>query len=177
MAVKRVNEAGDVAERNAQTETEVLLKRTKAEADAVRTRAEAERLRLLAESEGAKAVIAARNSRTDAVMHLELEQYRLDKLPAIVEQMMKPAEKIDSIRIHQVTGFGVGTQGGSGQGGGTIDTSGKPPINQVMDSIMGMALQLPALKSIGESIGMDLSKAVPPGISPTPGPARPGGDA
>jgi hypothetical protein len=29
-----------------------------------------------------------------------------------------------------------------------------------MDSILGMALQLPALKSIGESIGVDLSGAV-----------------
>ena len=29
-----------------------------------------------------------------------------------------------------------------------------------MDSILGMALQLPALKSIGESIGVDLSAAV-----------------
>jgi hypothetical protein len=29
-----------------------------------------------------------------------------------------------------------------------------------MDSILGMALQLPALKSIGESIGVDLSTAV-----------------
>lgn len=172
LALKRVAEAGDVAERNAQTETDVLLKRAKAEADAVRTRAEAERLRLLAHSEGEKAAIAAKNSRSDALMHLELEQYRLDKLPAIVEQMMKPAEKIDSIRIHQVTGFGGGVNGPAAG-----ESSSKPPVNQVMDSIMGMALQLPALKSIGESIGMDLSKAVPPSISSTPGPARPAGDA
>ena len=33
-----------------------------------------------------------------------------------------------------------------------------PPVNQVMDSILGMALQLPALKSIGESIGYDFSR-------------------
>ena len=29
-----------------------------------------------------------------------------------------------------------------------------------MDSILGMALQLPALKSIGDSIGLDFSSAV-----------------
>jgi hypothetical protein len=34
-------------------------------------------------------------------------------------------------------------------------------VNQVMDSILGMALQLPALKSIGESIGYDFSSALP----------------
>ena len=33
-------------------------------------------------------------------------------------------------------------------------------MTQVMDSILGMALQLPALKSIGDSIGVDLSAAV-----------------
>ncbi len=46
-------------------------------------------------------------------------------------------------------------------GGGSGDPS-KPPMTQVMDSILGMALQLPALKSIGESIGVDLSGAVMP---------------
>ena len=30
-------------------------------------------------------------------------------------------------------------------------------MTQVMDSILGMALQMPALKSIGESIGVDLA--------------------
>ena len=37
---------------------------------------------------------------------MQLEQHRLDRLPEIIAQMMKPAEKIDSIRIHQVSGFG-----------------------------------------------------------------------
>jgi hypothetical protein len=49
-------------------------------------------------------------------------------------------------------------------------------MTQVMDSILGMALQMPALRSIGESIGMDLSTAVGPangaaGASTAPSPA------
>ena len=43
---------------------------------------------------------------------MQLEQHRLDRLPEIIAQMMKPAEKIDSIRIHQVTGFGGSSSGG-----------------------------------------------------------------
>ena len=79
--------------------------------------------------------------------------------------MMKPVEKIDSIRIHQVSGFGSSTPGAGGTIGGAADGSGnKPPVTQVMDSIMGMALQLPALKSIGDQIGVDFSSAV--NISP-----------
>lgn len=168
IAVKRVQEAGEVAEANAATETSVLIRKAKAEAEATRTLAEAERLKLLAESEGAKAVIAAKNSRSDALMRLELEQYRLDRLPEIVSQMMKPAEKIDSIRIHQISGFG-GTGAAGGGAGPVIDAGGKPPVNQVMDSILGMALQLPALKSIGEQIGVDFSSAVG-SASPQPAP-------
>jgi hypothetical protein len=48
-----------------------------------------------------------------------------------------------------------------------------------MDSILGMALQLPALKSIGESIGVDLSAAVGPASGANPalgGPAPSSGD-
>ena len=158
MAVKRVQEEGEVASANAETEAAVLIKRAQADSQATRARAEAERTRLMAESEGRGALIKAENSRTESLMHLELERYRLDKLPEIVAQMMKPAEKIDSIRIHQVTGFG----GVPGQTGGASGEPGsRPPVNQVMDSILGMALQLPALKSIGESIGYDFSGALP----------------
>ena len=92
---------------------------------------------------------------------MQLEQYRLDRMPEIISQMMKPAEKIDSIRIHQVTGFGGSSTPGGGQGGGDGGAA-RAPITQVMDSILGMALQLPALKSIGESIGVDLSSAMGP---------------
>ena len=156
IALKRVNEQGAVEQAKAETDADVLLRRIRAESEGVRTKAEAERLRLLAQSEGERAVIDAENSRSDALVRMKLEQYRLDRLPEIVSQMMKPAEKIDSIRIHQVTGFG----GASGAGAGNGEAAQKTPINQVMDSILGMALQLPALRSIGDSIGLDFSSAV-----------------
>jgi hypothetical protein len=72
-------------------------------------------------------------------------------------------EKIESIRIHHVSGLNgaPGTGGAGGANGGGQDGAGRPPINQVLDSILGMAVQLPALKSIGESIGYDFSTALP----------------
>jgi len=74
---------------------------------------------------------------------------------------MKPVEKIDSIRINQVSGFG-GSTGPAGAGGesGAEGSGDKPPVNQVLDSILGMAIQLPALKNIGDSIGYDFSQAM-----------------
>jgi uncharacterized membrane protein YqiK len=154
ISLKRIGEQGQVESAKAETEAQVLLRRIRAESEAMRTKAEAERARMLAESEGERALIDAENSRSAALIRLKLEQYRLDKLPEIVGQMMKPAEKIESIRIHQLSGFG------NAPGGTPGDGAGKPPVNQVMDSILGMALQLPALKSIGETIGLDFSTAV-----------------
>jgi uncharacterized membrane protein YqiK len=157
ISLKRVQEEGQVETAKAETEAAVVIKRAQADSQAVRTRAESERLRLLAESEGTAARLAAENTRSDSLMKLELERYRLDKLPEIISQMMKPVEKIDSIRIHQVSGLG----GAPGTAGGGAESGTRPPINQVLDSILGMALQLPALKSIGESIGYDFSSALP----------------
>ena len=173
IAVKRVAEAGEVAEANAATEAAVLLRRAKAEAEATFTRAEAERVRMVAESEGSRALIDAENAQSGALLDMKLEKYRLDRLPEIVSQMMKPVEKIDSIRIHQVSGFGSSQPGGSGATDGSAG-NGKAPVTQVMDSILGMALQLPALKSIGDQIGVDLSGAVGAGTrrKVTPGPAE-----
>ena len=96
---------------------------------------------------------------------MKLEQYRLDRLPEIVSQMMKPAEKIESIRIHQLSGFG-----GAGGEVGNGDAANKTPINQVMESILGMALQLPALRSVGDSIGLDFS--APSGLNIKPAKCR-----
>ena len=89
---------------------------------------------------------------------LELERYRLDKLPEIVAQMMKPAEKIESIRIHQVSGL-VRAAWNVRRRHGVPRRARRS--TRCMDSILGMALQLPALKSIGESIGYDFSAALP----------------
>ena len=169
IALKRVTEAGEVAEANAASEATVLLRRAKAEAEATCARADAERTRMLAESEGSRALISAENSLSEPVLHMKLEKYRLDRIPEIVSQMMKPVEKIDSIRIHQVSGFGDSRGGGGAvsiDGGGG---NGKAPVTQVMDSILGMALQLPALKSIGDQIGVDFSSAVD--VSPVKKPA------
>jgi flotillin len=165
IAIKRVNEEGAVVAAKADTDAAVLLRRIRAEAEAMNATAEADRLRMLAQSEGERALIDAENSRSEALIRLKLEQYRLDKLPAIIAEMMKPAEKIDSIRIHQISGLG-GAPGTAG-----ADAAAKPPVNQVMDSILGMALQLPALKSIGDSIGLDFSSAMggPARREPEPG--------
>jgi uncharacterized membrane protein YqiK len=113
-------------------------------------REEAEALKAvgMAEVEIERASIEARNACSDAQVAMELELARLEAMPKIVAEMVKPAEKIKGININHITGLG----GGSGSGEG----SAKTPINQALDSIMDMAVQLPALQKIGDQIGLSL---------------------
>ena len=106
----------------------------------------------LAEAEAANKLIEVENSRTKENTALELEKARLAAMPGIISEMVKPAEKIKGINIHHLSGGGFGSSSGrSGE---------KPVVNQALDSIMEMAVQLPVLKKIGESIGMDFEESL-----------------
>ena len=127
-------------------DVETLLEKAKADA-AVKTReGEAERARMEAEAAGRAALNRAENTLDDAIIRMRLEERKLDRLPEIMTQMMKPVEKIDSIKINQISGAG-GTNG-SGEG---VDGA----FGAAMDQILGMAVRLPAMKQMGEEIGFD----------------------
>ncbi len=72
---------------------------------------------------------------------------RLKALPKIIAEMVKPAEKIDWIRINQISGLG--------QASGSTADGAKSPVNQAFDAMLGAALQLPALKKLGEEVGLN----------------------
>ncbi len=122
--------------------------RAEAEAKTIEIRALAEKARLEAEAEGLAARIAAENGLSDSVIAMRLEERKLDRMPEILGQMMKPVEKIDSIRINQISGMGSGNGNG---GGGGVDGA----FGAAMDQILGMAVRLPAMKQMGEEIGVD----------------------
>ena len=77
-------------------------------------------------------------------------------LPEVVERMLKPAEKIESIRINHITGVGRGG-GATGDGAGEGDGS---TVNQLVDGVLSMALQLPAVQRLGEEVGMNIGDGV-----------------
>ena len=128
-------------------EVDTLLARAQAEATAASKSAEAERARMEAEAAGRVALNSAENTLSDAVIRMRLEERKLDRLPEIMTQMMKPVEKIDSIRINQIGGMGSGGTGGEGGVDGAFGAA--------MDQILGMAVRLPAMKQMGEEIGLD----------------------
>ena len=127
-------------------EIEILLARAEAEAAAMIRSGDAERARSEAEAAGRAALNQAENSLSEAVMRMRLEKHKLDRLPEIMTQMMKPVEKIDSIRINQISGIGEKSTEGKGVDGA---------FGAAMEQILGMAVRLPAMKQMGEEISLD----------------------
>ncbi|MCI5098583.1 MAG: SPFH domain-containing protein [Rhodobacteraceae bacterium] len=131
-----------------QSDVETLLAKAQADAAAKTTKATAEKAAMEAEAAGRTALNTAENALSDAVIRMRLEERKLDRMPEIMTQMMKPVEKIDSIRINQIGGTGGGGAIGTGDG---VDGA----FGAAMDQILGMAVRLPAMKQMGEEIGMD----------------------
>ncbi|MEP1205834.1 MAG: flotillin domain-containing protein [Rhizobiaceae bacterium] len=137
----------------AKAEAEASVEQAKATLQQAKSTAEASKLRIATmkdemetKAKGQKSLNEAENALNKEMIALKADLAKLEALPKIVEQMVKPAEKIDSIKIHHI--------GGNAAGSGT--TGPKPPVNQALDSIMEMAVQLPALKKIGEELGISV---------------------
>lgn len=157
LAEQEAESAGIRVRKAAQSELAAATERAKtriAEANAATEarslEAKARQAEMLAEAAGRKAMVEAENLMTDAMIAMKTEEARLKALPGIVAEMVRPAEKIDSIKIHQITGLGQ-PLGAEGNRAGE-----KPVVNQALDSILGMAVQLPALKKIGEELGLSV---------------------
>jgi len=133
---------------------EARREEAQAEADALNIRAEAKKNDMLAEAEGKRAIVEADNALSDAQIRMKVDMARIETMPSIISEMVKPAEKIDSIKIHQVGGIGGANSGGAANSGD------KPVVNQALDSIMGMAVQMPALKKLGEELGLSMENGV-----------------
>ncbi len=145
-----------IADAKAQAEVAVeAAKRTlqdaKAEAEASKLRIATMKEDMETRAKGQKALNEAENVFNKEIVALKADIARLEALPKIIEQMVKPAEKIDSIRINHL---------GGGSGNNTSGNNSKPPVNQALDSIMEMAVQLPALKKIGEELGLNVEEGM-----------------
>ncbi|MBN8291004.1 flotillin [Rhodobacter sp. NTK016B] len=129
------------------------LEEAQADASAITIRAEAKKADLLATAEGQKAIANSENELSAEIIAMKVRLAQLEAMPAIIAEMVKPAEKIDSIKIHQVTGLG-------GAGGKDTASNGGTPVNQALDSVLGMALQMPAMQALGKELGISLENGL-----------------
>ena len=155
-AATKIRLAAQAEKEAAADRAAALREEATADADAITIRAEAKKVDKLAEAEGARALVDADNALSAEIVEMKVQLARLQALPGIVAQMVKPAEKIDSIKIHHVTGMPGGANGGSG---GAADAGGSP-VNQAVNAIGAMAVQLPALRKLGEEVGISLEDGI-----------------
>lgn len=121
-------------------------------AAAKREDAEATKAMKLAEAEANLAQIEAENARSEAQVAMQLELARLKAAPQIVAEMVKPAEKINGISVNHISGLG---RNGNEAKGGVVS-----PVNQTVDAILDMAVSLPTMKKLGDSLGVNLDLAL-----------------
>jgi flotillin len=168
LALIRASEQADVDNVRVKSETGTILAMAQAEAKAMTDRAKASKDRLIAEAEGTAAMVKSENAQSPELIRMKLDMARIQALPDMVGRMLKPAEKIESIRINNITGFGPAASNGDGGGGGSS-------VNQVVDGVLSMALQLPAVKKLGEEVGINIGDGLR-GLSESLGSATPAGD-
>jgi uncharacterized membrane protein YqiK len=125
---------------------------------AVRVEAEAKREASLAEAAGIAAINDAKNRLGAAQIDLAVRMQLIQSLPLIIQQSVKPMEKIESIRLFQVNGMPMGGSGsnGSGASGGDGGGSGTMP-----EQVVNSALQYQVAKPIVDAIMRDAGLANP----------------
>jgi uncharacterized membrane protein YqiK len=119
-------------------------------ADAVTIEAKARQAAALADAEGRRAINEALNTLSTAQIDLQVRTLLLQQLPTILEQAVRPMEKIESIRIFQVSGM-PGAAAGSPTDGGP---SGATFPEQVMNSALQYQLAKPIVDAVMKDAGL-----------------------
>jgi uncharacterized membrane protein YqiK len=151
IAIIRAEEQAEVDTVRVSSETDTVTSVARAEAEASKIKSDAEKEFMLANAEGQTALISAENLQSKDLINMKLHSQKLKVLPEVVEKLMKPTEKIEGIRINNITGFNKS----NGVEGGRISQDSS--VNKVVDSVLDLALQLPAVKKIGEEVGLNIS--------------------
>lgn len=131
---------------------------------ALRVEADARREAALAEAEGIAAINEAKNRLGAAQIDLAVRMQLIQSLPQIIEQSVKPLERIESIRLFQVNGMPAGgssTSAATGQVGAGAGT--------LPEQVVNSALQYQVAKPIVDAIMKDAGLSNPSltGISQT----------
>jgi uncharacterized membrane protein YqiK len=137
----------------AQTEKTAALDRAEARRLTAEGEAEAEKIRVLAaklryeiEAEGARLMNEAQNMLEPDARIAALRMRVIEKLEGIIRESVKPLEKIEGIKIVQVSGLG-GSGEGNGKGGAGI-------TDDVLNSALRYRVQAPLIDQVMKEIGL-----------------------
>ncbi len=159
VAATRITVEAEAEKAAAADRAAARLEEARADAEAISIRAQAKKVDMLAEAEGRRAITEAENALSDEIVAMKIAMKKIDMAPALAAELVKPAEKIDSIRIHHVGGLGGGVANGAAGGNGAAGAA--TPVGEAMNAMLGMAVQMPALRQLGRQIGLSFEDALP----------------
>ncbi len=149
-AEQEADEERIAKERAADAEAYAVVEAAKAELGAAEVKAQAQTIlaeallvEAKAKADGEEASIAAKNQADSKVLVSDAILALVDSLPGVTNELMKPAERIESIRV-------LDLGGGNGNGSGSM--------NRILSSIVNAGAAVPLLKEIVGFSGLDTEK-------------------
>ena len=150
-AEQEADEERIAKERAADAEAYAVVEAAKAELEAAEVKAQAQRIlaeallvEAKAKAEGEEASIAAKNQADSKVLVSDAILALVDSLPEVTSELMKPAERIESIRVLDL-----------GNGGNGNGSNG---MNRILSSIVNAGAAVPLFKEIVGFSGVDTEK-------------------
>jgi uncharacterized membrane protein YqiK len=121
-------------------------------AEAEKLEADAAKIRYQVDADGKRAINDAANTLSVEQVAMQIKMALIEKLPEIIEQSVRPMEKIESIKIMQLDGFANNPQAaGEGEAAG----SGGSLPDQLVNSALKYKAQAPIVDSLLGELGLD----------------------
>ena len=150
-AEQEADEERIAKERDADAEAYAVVKTAKAELEAAEVKAQAQRIlaeallvEAKAKADGEEASIAAKNQADSKVLVSDAILALVEVLPEVTNELMKPAERIESIRVLDL---GNGSNGNGSNG-----------MNRILSSIVNAGAAVPLFKEIVGFSDLDTEK-------------------
>lgn len=132
----------------ASAERDRIIAEGKAQAETLR--AEAERIVYEVEAAGKRAINEAANTLSEDQIAMQIKKALIDALPAIIEQQVKPMERIDGIKILHVDGLNGASAGIGGDGQNSAGVA-----DQAVNAALRYRTQAPLLDALMKELGLE----------------------
>ena len=141
--------------------SEALKIKATAEAEAIKITAEANRLNYDVEAKGKTEINNAENIVSAEILENRFKLALVEFMPQIIAQVVKPAEKIDSIKIVQMAGLGGANQGSAGSNASSgVSNAGASLSDQIVNASLNYKVNAPIIDDLMKQVGIDLNGGI-----------------
>nr|WP_314240811.1 flotillin domain-containing protein [uncultured Campylobacter sp.] len=141
--------------------SEALKIKAIAEAEAIKITAEANRLNYEVEAKGKTEINNAENIVSAEILENRFKLALIEFMPQIIAQVVKPAEKINSIKIVQMAGLGGANQSGVGSNASSgVSNAGASLSDQIVNASLNYKVNAPIIDDLMKQVGIDLNGGI-----------------